>query len=1188
RQTASTLSPSTAAQTKRRGVFSSTKTCLKTRFQSETIYFTTILFASDGKVLVTSGSKVFPTIEVIRNNKLFGNLEDDSDEFSHAMRTSLDWTISDDTLSDTDSLHSNSSTGESTDSTSQNYHYNDHDNLWSRSFSQASLKLKGELSLESLGTMYEHVVSMNLTKSKFIVTIQHVPNGVKEEISPDLIKAGILKWKNSDEISNIYQKDPHPVWINYIDSWCSRQAKLLPGLYLGVLYTESTLQGIKILVPKGRKQLIPLDKIRDEATITPEEASWIKSLTCLSQDCFIDLASSTRVDENVSNLGQFQASFVDSYNRLQRETNLTWEVSDIYNEQTVDIYLDSQTNRPYTMMNELEDNIIDQYGTSHGDLYLDHNAKIGPKSSTFSKRSSKLSQQINLGFDENEEKSTLPNFPESHKAELELCDGGAKLSANNSDNEIDHIDHKMVYEEDISNTIDDKGVGNEIKFKGKDVAMHKNNAVESEEEEEVMSNVKSSNSTGVATSVAEEATSALASILSFNNINSIRPFARIVLIVKPMRQPHQIRDAYVSGSCMLYPFPLYDALQHATFNASLYACSRRSMQILQASRVYFTRELVRHLQNIDNFSEVNEQNIEDYFFDPDEFLKIPDEARKIQQALDIIRDEVVTLRQQWNIASWTMTAIEWDRQRTMQSYNFGGRPMTLNVSSRNSSQSRAASVHNVHLSNSCSEDNDENSEAKGAKVIKNDATLQIEFLRDLMYHAPDRAWNHIRFLGIPLPTFNNNLEAISGDSRINKQKKQNNKSSSNTPKGTTCKPPPPILMSYLSSLPALTPMVPEKKRLSTSSAISSSSSNSINSNNSTTAPPLLPVRKQSASRRLMKTLGLVGRGQQNTEPELPPIPNQLIANHKENGKRKLSSKRARGLHDKSGAEDNEESIIINVPLTTSPLLAPSFLGSNEKIGDELEVDQNVIRVDNASESVDNSQNYHSVQDVEKNIDSKDLVTESVESRQEIDAQNNIEPQHKHVPFEIKIISDESLEITTNESTISTVGNTIVAPEAVSMVDSEAFFEGAAGVDTNENNSEDYSNYVGKDPTELLSSTNVDKANSDAKEPTATTVEINDQSNVEDEMHQEAIDAIIDAIIDVNCEVSKPLEEDTENLIASLSNNSQTLSINSTSTSASTTTTTSATDTPLSSRASSSPSTPQPPPPPSSPINESNH
>ncbi|CAG8846840.1 8759_t:CDS:1, partial [Racocetra persica] len=131
-------------------------------------------------------------------------------------------------------------------------------------------------------------------------------------------------------------------------------------------------------------------KIRDEAMITAEETSWVKSLTCLSQDCFMDLVMATKNDDNRTTLGQFQTSFMQSYDKLQRDTGLTWEVSDLYCEQTVDIYLDLRTNHLYTMTSELEDNVIDHCGTSlQTDLYMDHNVKSGAKSIIFNKLNSK-------------------------------------------------------------------------------------------------------------------------------------------------------------------------------------------------------------------------------------------------------------------------------------------------------------------------------------------------------------------------------------------------------------------------------------------------------------------------------------------------------------------------------------------------------------------------------------------------------------------------------------------------------------------------------------------------------------------------------------------------------------------------------------------------------------------------------
>ncbi|CAG8660279.1 15917_t:CDS:2, partial [Racocetra persica] len=331
---------------------------------------------------------------------------------------------------------------------------------------------------------------------------------------------------------------------------------------------------------------------------------------------------------------------------------------------------------------------------------------------------------------------------------------------------------------------------NEFMEKEKEIIAFDKSNPESEDEE-AGSNVKTSTSTGAATSVCEETMGLTTSPLS--NTNTIRPFIRIILIVKPMRQIHQISMPYQSRLCMLYPFTLYDALQHATFNTSLYACSRRAMQILQASRTYFAHELLGRLQTMENFSDVNEQNIEDFFFEPDELPKVPEETKKIKQCLDIVRDEISTLRQQWNSASWVMTAIEWDRQRTMKSYNFGGRSLSHNFSRKSLFSNRSTSIR------SSNRESDNSSMIKGKG---SDTASQIETLRDTMYNAPDRAWNNIRLLGVNLPTSDvNDFVFVKNKNSNSKQKKQPNKKTSKTQKMAASKPIPPILASYLSTLP---------------------------------------------------------------------------------------------------------------------------------------------------------------------------------------------------------------------------------------------------------------------------------------------------------------------------------------------------------------------------------------------------
>ncbi|GBB97878.1 hypothetical protein RclHR1_00310006 [Rhizophagus clarus] len=1240
------LTTNTTVQTKRRGVFSSTKTSLKTRFHPETIYLSAILFTSDSKILITSGTKMFPTIEVIKDSKIFTNFEDDSEEFAHVIRTSLDWATStefDHKDDDTDSLHSSHSNNTGGDPSSDNnssQFYGDQDTLWTRSFGQAALKLKSELSLESLGALYEHVVQMNTSKSKFIVALQHVPNCIKDEIAPDLIKSGILKWKNFDEISSVYQKDPHPVWSNFIEKWCSRQTKLSPGLYLGVLYTESTLQGIKILVPKDRKQFIPLGKIRDEATITPEEASWIKSLTCLSQDCFMDLAMATRSDHdnNKSSLGQFQTSFLDCYHKLQLDTNLNWESGDIYGDQTVDIYLDLQTNQMYTMMGELDDNIIEQYNpsSSQNDLYLDPNINNNNniynnnynnnkfkniyKSTSNNNSNNKLHQpqpQIQQPpqqqkhddngdekkeqKDETQKDEEFENRKQQKKEEVSADSFQDSIKDNRDKQEVNYvIDANDDSGENIEIVVKDEELNNDDKGKIFKMSL---SAPESEyDEDEGGSMVKTCTSTGGATSVAEEVASS--SIASFNVGNTIRPFIRIILIVKPMRQPHQIRGPYYSRLCMLYPFPLYDALQHATFNTSLYACSRRAMQILQASKSYFTQELVRRLQNVDNFSEVNEQNLEDFFFDPDEFNKVPDDARKIQQALDVIRDEIVTLRQQWNATSWTMTAIEWDRQRTMQAYSFGGRPMTLNVSK--TGQSRAASVYNLSLSN-----NDDDSSVNRKRLstnsrISSDTVSQIEILRDVMFHAPDRAWNHINFLGIPIPTNNevnnnnnnnnNNNANISNNNSKDKKKKQNDKQNTTQSYSRSI---PPVLAAYLASSPVI--VAPKINRSSSISTVSSISSNA-------SGISVLPARKRSAGHRLMRTFGFGGNRNNNGESSdlLNIANNNQSKSSLENSKKLVSkTKKMKELQiDEENNLDDDDTITITIPAPSNsshqlnPIIPSFTLESTEIKAETMEIRSNKVEENESSSNLEQKE--------DKNVDviiSREILDNA--GKENLSNIDKIESINEYIEVNKHIIENEN-EIL-EPQLISTVDSgfqnliDIIESKSKSQVESETSI--TSFIEENNNNNIENNNgtttvnevlelniMMEKEGDTNVNSTSeespLDK-NEDKDEIVKENDTFNDDVNYKENIDLEKIDDTntINVTIDENIE-SLNVSNKKLTIVSEDSMNNPLAASNSTSTCTSTThtTTTSATDTPLSSRDSSSPSTPHPNPPPSTPTN----
>ncbi|CAG8605717.1 24037_t:CDS:2, partial [Gigaspora rosea] len=175
-------------------------------------------------------------------------------------------------------------------------------------------------------------------------------------------------------------------------------------------------------------------------------------------------------------------------------------------------------------------------------------------------------------------------------------------------------------------------------------------------------------------------------------------------------------------------------------------------------------------------------------------------------------------------------------------------------------------------------------ESENSNIIKgkgSDTASQIEVLRDTMYHAPDRAWNNIRLLGVSIPTSDINNDLVKSKNSNNKQKKLNIKSSSKSQKIVAQKPIPPILISYLSSLPSAS-----KNRLITTSPIVDNQQNN---------------QTQQSKKKSWKTLRLGKRNQQNnSEIELSTtFIQQMIVTNKDD---KILNK---GTNSKGKEEDEK-------------------------------------------------------------------------------------------------------------------------------------------------------------------------------------------------------------------------------------------------------------------------------------------
>ncbi|KAI9226155.1 MAG: hypothetical protein DHS80DRAFT_33010 [Piptocephalis tieghemiana] len=157
---------------------------------------------------------------------------------------------------------------------------------------------------------------------------------------------------------------PFPMWREVLSGLHARSSSLGGGLYLGLMYTENTLQSINILLPKRRRTLPPLVKIRDVPELTEDEVAWLSCIHSgahtLPPISLFELTSATAPsthsrsnsksqststhsyisasgssyhsasDSSQDLIGPFSVEFTLAYRLLQRRTQLNWSPKDLY------------------------------------------------------------------------------------------------------------------------------------------------------------------------------------------------------------------------------------------------------------------------------------------------------------------------------------------------------------------------------------------------------------------------------------------------------------------------------------------------------------------------------------------------------------------------------------------------------------------------------------------------------------------------------------------------------------------------------------------------------------------------------------------------------------------------------------------------------------------------------------------
>ncbi|KAI7821978.1 hypothetical protein BC939DRAFT_195118 [Gamsiella multidivaricata] len=109
------------------------------------------------------------------------------------------------------------------------------------------------------------------------------------------------------------------------------------GLYVGLYYTESTMSGLQILVPRKRRTCIPLVKLRDKTELSSEEWKWVCSTASLDSD---QLAKNCAVSKD-DPMHHLKVEFAHSTATLSRLTQLKWNPSDLYTLDTMQVMMQS-------------------------------------------------------------------------------------------------------------------------------------------------------------------------------------------------------------------------------------------------------------------------------------------------------------------------------------------------------------------------------------------------------------------------------------------------------------------------------------------------------------------------------------------------------------------------------------------------------------------------------------------------------------------------------------------------------------------------------------------------------------------------------------------------------------------------------------------------------------------------------
>ncbi|KAG9072948.1 Ankyrin-repeat and fibronectin type III domain-containing 1 [Linnemannia hyalina] len=206
------------------------------------------------------------------------------------------------------------------------------ENRLRQDYVEAVDQLQRKLGIPPIDMLFDKVIELTQVGAKSVMAIQYIKDENKSHISPELMHAGSFRWRSIDSISGSVYTRNEEIWsqlTSYHDN--IRVTRPTSGLYIGLYYTESTMSGLQILVPKQRRTFIPIVKLRDNTTIAPEEWDWLKSTTSMDLN---QLAKACAVSKD-DPMHHLKVEFAHSTAKLSRLTQLKWNPSDMYTQDTM-------------------------------------------------------------------------------------------------------------------------------------------------------------------------------------------------------------------------------------------------------------------------------------------------------------------------------------------------------------------------------------------------------------------------------------------------------------------------------------------------------------------------------------------------------------------------------------------------------------------------------------------------------------------------------------------------------------------------------------------------------------------------------------------------------------------------------------------------------------------------------------